>query len=384
MGGLFLWLSWPGWGFAQGFVVEAYKPGPGSPAAAGAAERARRGSCGFSFGTEEGITLPLYMYLPANKVIEQYKSPVCVPISSIEKERENTDAGDTLSGWVHYLAAPPWVWELSPGRGELAKMKESGEVAVRGKVGKWAFGICYNAVRNEVYVSYVDRPWIRVYEGEGLVLRDSLRLLGNSGRYMAVSGPGDRLYVGVRSCRAIVMFDLNKQRMTGFVRTGNLPGPMYWSENQVLYSLNDRYRVVSKFDANTLAHLESQRLDLDGPITSFVAGGQGLQISGIEGGVRISDTLAKRADYYTETSLDSTGGAYTWIASSHTKPKWALARMKEFEKLGLSCSLGRTSDGYYRVCVGLYPNQEKAVEEKNAHADALMGAWLMSINPKKF
>ena len=200
---------------------------------------------------------------------------------------------------------------------------------------------------------------------------------------MALSTEEDKLYVAVHSAHSISKIDLDKRKLENFVKTGNITGPLKTDAFNNIYCLEMNKNVLSKFDAKTLRHYESTKLSFSPSEILFTANEHSIILFQDAKPIVFKDTLYKNAPYYFTSSLDSIG-RYTWIINSYTNPKWALAKKIEFEKMGINSYISCQTDGYYRLCAGLYKNQEEAVSQKSDHINLFSGSWLLTIHPHKF
>ncbi|MBI1182688.1 hypothetical protein GC194_00345 [bacterium] len=328
--------------------------------------------------------VPPYSYFSSNQLSraianQDYKNWPASSNPEVEALVKNTNCGPL----VHYLYTQHFLFIASVATGHIFIYHRENKSISYLKVDGMPFGLCFNPQKSELYYTGVYSRSVGIIQIETANLVDSIRLNGQSGRFLAIDENKQLLYAGVRSCRSLAKVSLQKKQLVDFVKTGNKPGPLWLDPYNNLYLIQEHKTVIAKFDATTMQLLESRQLNIWPQLIQYNPPMHQWLLKDSSNSVLAKDSLYRNHNFYQQTALDSSG-RYTWIISSYTNPKWAWVKKKEFEMAGIKSYISSMHDGYYRLCAGLYPNQEVAVAEKLKFPALFEGAWLLTIHPHKF
>ncbi|MGB0429473.1 MAG: YncE family protein [Bacteroidia bacterium] len=334
----------------------------------------------YNLNTDSVLDIPPYSTVSRFKFIGQLHHNWYVNHNSgsykhIAKIVKDLDVGRN----VHFINNGESIVLCSPESNLLAVYSIATKSVITKTVSGMPFGLTLNKSKNEIYMSALHSRCIQVYSINTLELIDSIAMNGVSGRFINLNQENS-LFVGVRSSKSISKVDLENLREISFQKTMNLPGPIFSKLNN-LYYYQSNDLVLGKYDCQNLTLLESRKLTVNPARIKFIPTQNQFNIMA-KRCVSINDTILL-SKYYALNSLDSSG-RYTWIINSYTNPKWAMAAKSAFVKNGINCYISCLNDGHYRLCAGLYKNQEDAVIDKQRLPDLFNNAWLMTIHPHKF
>jgi hypothetical protein len=338
--------------------------------------------CIYNFNLDSVVNIPPYSFATRksfrpNLIENWYQNKGTNGHSYIEHYARNRNTGRNL----HYINNGKHTIIICPESNSLISVENKSGVINETRVKSSPFGLAVSEKRQEIYISGLFSRCIIVCNLNTLEVLDSIPVNGHSPRYMSIDHNSDHLYCGVRSSSSLIKVDLESRKLKSFVAVENIPGTVFQSDS-ALYLLQGQERILGKFNSKNLDHLESRKLNT---LVKHLSVRQNLNSIALYGSscIEINDSLANDLEFYEIHSLDSSG-RYTWVINSYTNPKWALAQMHNFKQNGIECYLSNLTDGHYRLCAGLYQNQEVAVAHRSKYPELFDGAWLMTIHPHKF
>ncbi len=334
----------------------------------------------YNFNTDSTVEIPPYAYCPKSSFLPNLLDEWYLVKSTYHPNVERIIKNLPVGRNIHYIDKGNHIVFCCPETNLLGCYSKEDQKLISIKTNGYPFGLAINESLKEVYVSGFQNRAVYVFDIQDLILKDSIIVNGASLRFLAFHKENNQLYAGIRSSKSITKIDLKSHREVEFQKTNNIPGPIFSSANFVYYFQKSE-NVLAKFDCKNLQLLECRRFQSLPTTIKFNLKANSFILKQEDCFV-LNDTIGK-ADYYYMNNLDSSG-RYTWVINSYTNPKWALVAKKSFEAQNIKCYISSLNDGYYRLCAGLYPNQELAVQEHQKFPDLFNGAWLMTIHPHKF
>ncbi|MFY0674577.1 MAG: beta-propeller fold lactonase family protein [Bacteroidia bacterium] len=336
--------------------------------------------CIYNFNPDSTLNIPPYTFAARKAYRESLIKRWYLNRSSnghtyITHYAVNRNTGRNL----HYVNNGAHTVIVCPESNSLICANNGTNNVISSTISSTPFGIAISEKRSEIYVSGLFSRSILVVDLNNLEILDSILVNGRSPRHLSLSQNEAHLYCGVRSSKSLVKIDLSSRKLEAFFTTENIPGPVFNCDSSV-YMFQSENQILGKFNSKNLQHLESRTVNYS--LRGVAQKNSTFKIVGTTC-FKIQDTLSSNINYYTTNALDSSG-RYTWVINSYTNPKWALAQMQSFKQNGIKCYLSNLTDGYYRLCAGLYQNQEVAVAERAKHQELFDGSWLMTIHPHKF
>lgn len=338
--------------------------------------------CIYNFNSDSTLEIPPYSFV-SRKVFREnlldkwYINKRNNGHKYIEKHLKNKNTGRN----IHFYNNGSYTVILCPESNSLISINNKSNSVSETTISGVPFGVAISEKRNEVYISGLFSRSILAFDINTLNIIDSIPVNGQSPRFISIDGKEDALFCGVRSSNSLVKINIESRKLVSFVGTENIPGPIFQSDSTV-YLLQTQNNILGKFKKDNLEHLESRRLN-DYPLKFSYNKAINSMTFYSSSCIKLKDTLANRVIDYKNLALDSTG-RYTWVINSYTNPKWALVQMETFKEKGINCYLSNLTDGYFRLCAGLYQNQELAVTERAKYEELFDGSWLMTIHPHKF